>query len=213
MTDPAGHGWLKQGSTSAPEVRRSYDDWAGTYDADLVEWDYEAPAQGAALLREAVTAAGTILDAGCGTGLVGSALRAAGFTGVIDGIDLSPTSLDKARARNIYRDLQPADFQDLPLAIGDDAYDALICIGVLTYVPDSEAILRDFARIVRQGGIVLVTQRDDLFRERGFEATMRGLVEAEVYAAATATGPKPYLPANPDFAADINVIYATLTVA
>ncbi len=213
MNEPADHGWLKRGSTSTDEVRRSYDGWAGTYDADLVEWDYQAPVQGAALLRDAIPATGTVLDAGCGTGLVGTALRGAGFTGAIDGIDLSPASLDKARARDIYRDLHTADFRALPLAIGDGAYDALICIGVLTYVPDSEAILRDFARIVRQGGIVLVTQRDDLLRERGFEGTIRGLVDRSVYAEASVTEPKPYLPANPDFGADINVVYAMLTVA
>ena len=212
MREDLDHGWLKQGSTASADVQQSYDDWAESYDGDLAEWDYRAPAEAARLLAGTAPLTATVLDAGCGTGLAGHALRAAGFTGPIDGIDLSQASLQEAAKRGIYRDLGPANLQDLPLAIAADRYDALVCIGVLTYVPDSEAILREFARLVRPGGTVLVTQRDDLFAERDFGATVERLRAAGVFADATITEPKPYLPGNPDFAEETRVVYVRATV-
>ena len=61
---------------------------------------------------------------GCGTGLSGAALAEAGFT-TIDGSDLSPGMLDKARALGVYRDLWLPD--DLP----DRRYDAVAAVGVI----------------------------------------------------------------------------------
>jgi 2-polyprenyl-3-methyl-5-hydroxy-6-metoxy-1,4-benzoquinol methylase len=213
MDDRGDHSWLKRGGTSSGEVAKTYDDWAASYERTLADWDYRAPADAAQLLRARAPAGAAILDAGCGTGLTGMALRRAGFRGPIDGIDISLPSLREAEKHGLYRTLEPADLQQPPLAVADAAYDALICIGVLTYVRDSAACLREFARIVRPGGTVLISQRDDLFADRAFAATISALAGAGVFSGAAISGPQPYLPANPDFGADIQVIYATLTVA
>ncbi len=211
MRDTDDHHWLKQGSTSSAEVKKTYDDWAAGYDDSMAGWDYRAPNQAAAYLRAEMPPASLILDAGCGTGLTGAALRAAGFTGPIDGIDLSSPSLKLADKLSVYRALDVANLQALPLPIADDSYDALICIGVMTYVSDTEGVLREFARIIRSGGRVLVTQRDDLFHSRAYGQTFKAL--ADVFSDITTTNPQPYLPENPDFGAAIKVIYAMLTVA
>ncbi|MDP6831013.1 MAG: class I SAM-dependent methyltransferase [Alphaproteobacteria bacterium] len=213
MQDKDDHSWLKQGSTSSSEVEKSYDDWATTYDEDLVDWDYRAPADAARLLSATVPRDGRILDAGCGTGLTGAALKAAGFSGPIDGIDISQTSLQQAEGHGVYRKLQQADMQQLPLDIPDDAYDGLFCIGVLTYVPDTEAVLRDFARVVQKGGTVLISQRNDLFEERNYASVIEALAKAGIFSNVKVTEPQPYLPGNPDFGAEILVIYAALEVA
>lgn len=213
MPDPINHSWLKQGSSSSNEIQRSYDEWAGSYDNDVADWDYRSPLDAAHLLKNAASASSTILDAGCGTGLVGDALRHVGFTGDIDGIDLSSSSLEKARERGPYRNLYPANFQQLPLALPENAYDALTCIGVLTYVPESEAILREFARVLRPGGVAIVTQRNDVFKERSFDQIIERLIDRHVFSDTTYTEPQLYLPANPDFGTDIQVIFAILTVA
>ncbi len=207
------HGWLKQGSTSSGDVAKSYDDWAPTYNETLEDWDYRAPGDAARLLGATVRQDAAILDAGCGTGLTGTALKAAGFTGPIDGTDISQASLDEAGGHGVYRNLFQANMQDLPLDIADNAYDGLICIGVLTYIPDSDGVLREFARVVSPGGTVVVSQRDDLFRERAFSETIQALVEAGIYTDADITEPRPYLPGNPDFGTEIKVIFAALTVA
>ena len=129
MADPDDHSWLKSGSTSSADVKRAYDDWADSYDETLESWDYRAPRQAAAYLRDDVASDAVILDAGCGTGLTGLALREAGFDGPIDGIDLSAESLNEAEKRGIYRNLTAVDLQSTPLPVPADRYDALICIG------------------------------------------------------------------------------------
>lgn len=204
------HHWLKHGSTSSGEVREVYDAWADDYDETLQGWDYRAPAQAAEMLCAAIPADAVVFDAGCGTGLTGLALRAAGFTGLIDGVDLSPVSLREAEKHGVYRSLVEADLQALPLPIRDNTYDALLCVGVLTYVPDSEAILREFARLVRPGGHVLITQREDLFEERGYRALFDTI--GDVISGVTISEPRLYLPNNPDFGHDIKVVFAMMQV-
>ena len=109
----------------------------------------------------------------------------------------------------VYQSLTATDLQAIPLPIPDDAYDALVCIGVLTYIPDGEGVLREFARVVRSGGRILIAQHDDLFRERGYSAMFEKL--SGVICDVTLTDPLPYLPNNPDFGEEIKVIYAMMT--
>jgi predicted TPR repeat methyltransferase len=210
MQDTGDHDWLKQGSTSSAEVGEIYDGWAAEYEETLAQWDYRAPVQAAALLRAAVPDGAALLDVGCGTGLTGAALRATGFTGPLDGIDLSPASLKEAEKHGVYRRLTAMDLQSLPLPLTEDVYQAVICVGVLTYIPDGEGVLREFARLVAPGGQILITQREDLYRERGYAALFDAL--ADVVGDVAITGPLPYLPDNPDFGTAIGVVYAMMTV-
>ena len=115
--------------------------------------------------------------------------------------------------RGVYRALNEANLQSLPLAIPDNAYDALICIGVLTYVPDSMAVLREFARMVRPGGMIVATQRDDLFHERAFDKTVATLAHEGIFSDTAISEPQSYLPGNPEFGDDIKVIYITLVTS
>ncbi|MBL6955058.1 MAG: class I SAM-dependent methyltransferase [Alphaproteobacteria bacterium] len=213
MQDREDHHWLKQGSTASGEVAKTYDDWAASYDVTLADWDYRAPKQAADLLAARMPPASAVLDAGCGTGLVGAALRAAGFTGPIDGLDISPSSLQEAEKSGIYRSLDTANLQAPPLDIPNNTYNALVCIGVLTYVPDTEGVLREFTRLVRSGGVIVISQRDDLFMERGFADAVQGLASAGLLTDFAISEPQPYLPDNPDFGAAIGVIYVTMVVA
>ena len=212
MPNQNNHAWLRQGSTSSEEVEKSYDGWAPTYDDTLAEWDYRAPEEAAIILQSAIPKNSRILDVGCGTGLMGIALRKANFSGPIDGIDISAESLSTAKKCGVYRSLRKVDLQEHILDISDDAYDALTCIGVLTYVPETEAILEEFARVIRKEGKMIFTQRDDLFHEREVANKIESLVEKKLFAAATISEPKPYLPNNPDFGDNIKVIYVTATV-
>ena len=71
--------WLVEGTTDSREVAGYYDSWAKKYNDDLEEWDYRAPAYASKLLEQYVPRNHTILDAGCGTGLTGKALKIAGY--------------------------------------------------------------------------------------------------------------------------------------
>jgi len=84
-----------------------FDDWASTYDRDLVDdLGYVADAEACRLFISLVTdRQARILDAGCGTGLVGRRLKQAGYTD-IHGNDYSEKMLDEARATDTYQSLE-----------------------------------------------------------------------------------------------------------
>lgn len=206
------HGGLRDISRNSEDVAQYYDDWADDYDETLARWRYQAPEQVAERMRAALGRDAIVLDAGCGTGLSGRALAAAGF-GTIDGMDVSRRSLEIAERLGVYRTLRHVDMQELPLPCNDDVYDGLACAGVLTYIPDSDAILREFARVVRPGGCMVLTQRSDLMVERDFPTTLKTLEDEGLIRAPDVSEPMPYLPENEEFSDEVCVHYITCTVA
>jgi predicted TPR repeat methyltransferase len=210
-TNQPDDDWLVSGSADPDEVARRYDDWAASYDGELAEWSYEAPDVAARFIVDHGIVDGVVIDAGCGTGLVGRALRRAGYHGEIEGIDASPQSLAIARQSEEYRSLTVADLQQR-LDLDDDRFDGLLCVGVMTYVPDVEACWREFARVVRPGGVIAVTQRDDLWADRGCQEVIDLLAADGVWSAVEVTGPRPYLPGNAEFGDDIGVRYVVTRV-
>jgi predicted TPR repeat methyltransferase len=185
--------WLHEGTTDPREVAHRYDDWAKSYDADLTSWSYQAPTVVADTVVARKPAAGSVLDVGCGTGLVGAALRERGFTGRILGLDISEASLAIARERAAYDSLEHADLQQ-PLPVEDDSVDAVVCVGVMTYLPDVEAVWREFARVTRPDGLVALTQREDLWHPRECQSVVDRLQAEGVWTPLDITGPAPYLP-------------------
>ena len=115
------------------EMRRYYDDWAKSYDADLVDNDYRTPARCAeALSRYLGDKSAPLLDFACGTGMSGVALRDAGFTH-IDGTDISQGMLDVAREKKAYRDRWVCDLSD-PFDDRAKGYAAIVAVGAIEAV-------------------------------------------------------------------------------
>ena len=117
-------------------TRAFYADWAETYDAEIRANGYATPDRCAKALADAVAdLSAPVLDIGCGTGLSGIALRAAGFTAV-DGTDLSQEMIDIATHREgsdggIYRELFLGLARD-PLPIPPGQYANAAAIGVFS---------------------------------------------------------------------------------
>lgn len=202
--------WLYAGTTDPGEVAGRYDAWAGSYDDDLAAWSYRAPDAVAEAVTTRLPDAASVLDVGCGTGLVGAALREHGCTARITGLDISPASLDVARRTGAYERLERADLQR-PLEVADGATDALVCVGVMTYLPDVEAVWREFARVVRPGGVVVVTQREDLWEPRGCQGVVDRLTSEGLWAA-DVSGPAPYLPQASGDLADVGCYYVVARI-
>ena len=201
-------GKLRSASTDPAEVRALYDAWADRYDGDLDAWDYRTPRDVAELLRDAQPDAARVLDVGCGTGRSGHALRAAGF-GSIVGCDISPNALAHAEATGAYEAVVEVDLQKLPTPFSDDAFDALCCVGVLTYLPDTEAALREFFRLVRAGGTVVFSQREDMWAERDCAELIDRLVAEGACEALHVSKPLPYLPKS-DEMGDVGAVLCVL---
>lgn len=211
MTGVNDDGWLTAAPTEPGEVRRFYDDWADRYDADLADWDYRAPARLAALLVEHGDPTADVLDAGCGTGLSGRAIRAAGCTGTLVGIDVSAPSLERAAASGAYTETRRGDL-NRALEFGDDRFGLLACVGVLTYVPEVERCWREFARVVRPGGVIVLSQRDDIWHERDCDAVLAILVAEGLVEVLSLSDAEPYLPDTGDDMAAIGARYVALRV-
>lgn len=154
--------WIFDGA-AASSLEDRYDAWASTYDADHDQWGWRGPDLAAtATMRHvgAHDATATIIDAGCGTGKAGIALRTAGWTGGLVGVDLSQGMLDRASTLNVYDDLVKASLDDVPFVDGHAA--ATVSTGVFTHGHVGGHALAELCRITRPGGVVVVTRRLDL---------------------------------------------------
>lgn len=150
-----------------------FDNWASTYDNDLVDdlgyvADAEACRQFVSLITDRQA---RILDAGCGTGLVGRRLKQAGYTN-IHGNDYSVKMLDQARATGAYQSLEQHDLT-LPVK-ADQLYDAAIAVGVFAFsVPSTEHIV-NITRSLKVGGIAIVTVNGKAWKEVDWESKLVG---------------------------------------
>ncbi|WP_037306908.1 class I SAM-dependent DNA methyltransferase [Ruegeria halocynthiae] len=116
---------------NTPQATRAhYQKWAASYDAEVGAHGYATPGRVAeALWSKLPKPQIPILDYGCGTGLSGQALRAAGFE-VIDGVDPTPKMLEGAAAKGVYRTLSSFEITD-PEPLNQGAYKAITAIGVI----------------------------------------------------------------------------------
>ncbi|KAJ5623939.1 hypothetical protein N7510_000248 [Penicillium lagena] len=173
---PASNLYLGQAraTKSVQDCMTIYDKWAATYNDEVGDeaQNYVAPvlvAQAAIKFKSSNDPTKpVILDAGCGTGLVGQAI-AIGKAEAIDGLDLSRPMLDVARKTGIYRDLDQADLNK-PIQKANNTYDIVVCVGTFTlgHVGPAPA-LREFVRITKTTGIVVATILQEIWISGGFK--------------------------------------------
>ncbi len=211
MSSHPDHSWLNTANTNADEVATYYNEWATDYNGTLASWDYRAPAAAAHLMQQHVPADRRILDAGCGTGLSGRALHDTGYRDIV-GIDISPDSLVLAEQTGAYRHVHIQDLQQVPFPFDTDSFDAIACVGVLTYVDDPATLFREFCRLVSSGGYIVLTQRDDLFASQDYTTVLAKLQDEGLWETISVSEPQLYLPNNDDFADRIRVIYIVTRV-
>jgi SAM-dependent methyltransferase len=94
----------------------------------------------------------TLADVGCGNGLFLAALRDRGHAGRLIGLDLSAAMAGSTRSHAF---TAVADAQELPLA--DGAVDRALCVHMLFHVPDMSRAVAELRRVVRPGGVTVVT--------------------------------------------------------
>ncbi len=92
-----------------------------------------------------------LLDIGCGTG---ATLKATADLGLTIGIDRSPEALRFCRQRGIH-DLVLGAGESLP--VRDESVDAVLALDLLEHIPDDSSACREFARVLKPGGVLVVT--------------------------------------------------------
>ena len=153
-----------------------FDDWAPTYDHDLIdELGYVADTEacrhfeGRVPDREA-----RILDAGCGTGLVGRRLQRSGYRD-LHGSDYSAKMLEQARTTGAYRTLAQHDLTH-PVT-NDTPYDAAIAVGVFSFNLPSAEHLANITCALKPGGYALVTVNGKAWRDVDWPAKLEHFEE------------------------------------
>lgn len=161
---------------STEETRDLYDRWAETYDVELAkENNYAQPRRCAEMLsRYLKDPDARILDVGCGTGLSGGALVEAGFR-TMDGCDLSPGMLEKAKQTGLYGRLFEADLNQPPLDAPDAFFDAAVAVGVFSFGHVSPDALDEIVRVMKPGAMLIIGLNDHFYDEGSLTAKLIAL--------------------------------------
>jgi ubiquinone/menaquinone biosynthesis C-methylase UbiE len=123
----------------------------------------QARAEVERLLGRTLQAGETVLDVGCGTGWFAAGLQRSAPDVTVIGLDLSAGMLGRARAAGAHRLVQ-GDGTALPF--GDHTIDIVVGRGVLHHLPDPLAALREWRRVVRPEGRVLLSSEPTPVVER-----------------------------------------------
>jgi ubiquinone/menaquinone biosynthesis C-methylase UbiE len=123
---------------------------------------------------------GVALDAACGTGRFAEFLARRGHR--VIGVDSSPDMLAYARRRVPDGEFRLGELDRLPLP--EDSVDVITCALALEHVPRLEPVLAEFARVLRPGGDLVISDVHHELITRGSVMTVRGPA-GELWIAAT----------------------------
>ena len=157
------------------EVMKYYDEWGinNKYDKDMVDWAYSGPKETVDVFKKyAKNKNIKILDAGCGTGLVGIELKKNGYLN-IDGIDLSKKLLELVPP-NYYQKLSQIDLNK-SLEIENNTYGAIMCVGTFTFGHVKPNALDEFIRISKNKALICFTINEGIYEEYGFDKKIKNL--------------------------------------
>ena len=154
-------------------VTAYFDRFAEDFDHQLVdELDYQVPQ----LLYDAVAPCLNdaalqldILDLGCGTGLSGRLFRR--HANRLDGVDLSPAMLDRARDRNVYDSLTAGEISAHLKGLTRQ-YDVLLAGDVLAYFGQLSGLFRAISSVAREGALFAFSV--EARRRAGYRLTPSG---------------------------------------
>lgn len=186
---PAGHDIIARshrldGDTA--QLIDYYRSWAPHYDDTVSEDGYCGPRICADLFADTVLS-GTgparlkVLDAGCGTGLLGREL--VNYPSIeLHGVDLSSDMADIAQGSGLYHQVRGDIDLSIETNIRSESFDATVCCGVFTTGHLPANALHEFIRITTNGGCIVLSVRRSYSRAAGFtryinDLSTRGVVE------------------------------------
>ena len=167
--------------TTSEELLKYYQDWTkkNKYNQDMVSWKYTAPQETVLVLKKyAPNSKCKILDAGCGTGLVGIELKKCGYSN-IEGVDFSQNMLDLI-PKSIYKKIEKVDLNK-PLKFETNMYDVVMCVGTFTYGHVKPQALDELIRITKNKGLICFTINEGIYEEYGFDNKIKELSDNKLW--------------------------------
>ncbi len=177
------------GLATPDDNRRLYKSWAASYDSDFIDrhqYVYHREVAAALIWVADGRSIEPILDVGCGTGVIGSALWEEGVRD-IHGLDISPEMLAEAAARTasdgeaVYRSLVEADLTQA-LNVPSDRFGAIVSSGTFTHGHVGPEALNELIRIVRPGGVLCLGVNEQFYQASGFQRKLAGLADTGLLA-------------------------------
>ena len=160
------------------QTRKLYDEWSDSYDEEVGSEGYITPDRLAQALRETINDTATpILDFGCGTGLSGQAFTRSGFT-TIDGCDISPEMIAKAKAKGVYRKLWQAK-SDGPLGFEPGDYSAIAAVGVISKGAAPAELMDTLLGALASGGLLAFSYNDHTFKDPRYVEKLEQHLESD----------------------------------
>jgi SAM-dependent methyltransferase len=176
MTSPEADKWLDRVFTasSTQVLADAYDEWAASYDADMLAIGYLHPAVAAGLVgRHVRHRDARILDAGAGTGILGQVLSIMGYANLV-ALDMSIGMLIKAGERGVYRELRTGTLGER-LDFADQSFAVVVSTGVFTVGHAPASALEELVRITRPGGHLIFTVGTPAWEAGGYRERLERL--------------------------------------
>lgn len=184
-------------------LRDYYETWSTDYDNDVSEENYCGPLMISDLLTSILDNADAnnrqllssmrIMDACCGTGLVGKELVQRGFS-AIEGCDLSPAMTQLARKTQAYGSLYGGvDLTEHNTLIADNRYDATLCCGAFIEGHLPIEAIHELIRMTVPGGLLLFSTRCTFYEAENFANMLDSLVTAKKLSPLASLMNAPYL--------------------
>ena len=166
---------------SKEKVLKYYVNWTkkGEYNKNMISWNYQAPQNTVKLFnKHTPNKEINILDAGCGSGLVGIELQKNGYT-KITGADFSQEMLDLI-PNNIYHHLELIDLNE-KLKYEDNFFDAITCVGTFTYGHVKANALNELIRILKKNGLICFTINEGIYKKYQFDLKIKQLSDDKLW--------------------------------
>ena len=121
----------------------------------------------------------TVLDAGCGTGILLPYLKQkVGREGVVVALDFSKKMLDIAKnkfgdmCKYVHADAEKTFFKD-------ETFDKIICFNVFPHFPNKLKVLKEFFRILKKDGLLIITHSDSCKNINMHHSKIGGVVKKD----------------------------------
>ncbi|MDX8379810.1 MAG: tetratricopeptide repeat protein [Gallionella sp.] len=133
-------------------VELTFDEFAAGFEHTLSRLKYAGPQLVMDYLSGYTLAGLSVLDLGCGTGLVGAVLKSSARS--LEGVDLSQSMLRQAAEKRIYNQLHQADITEF-LQASCDPYDFIVCMDTFIYLGKLDEIIALIYKRLKAGGQLL----------------------------------------------------------